>query len=517
MMATTVHLSPALLDSRLDAVYYSPAYLANHEALVRSSVGRAHLNTLVKAGRRAVYFSTDTLDAEEAPEHWIPFLTADDLSDDGCFVNLDAQKRVSPEFAEQYPNGRLRSNELLVKVKGPNQTTAYNETEPERAVLVSGTIWGALVDTALVDPYYLVAALSCHYSATARNRLRTNTNVEFLAAEDLLDLLVPIPLSPLAQTFIGNQLRRAKFLRDLGKRLQATGNDYFANYQPDQTTLMAERAYRARTSNLSEARLDPTFYHPGYVALDNKLSSLSCRPIWKVAGLPNDAWGQSDAIIQYFEIGDVDISTGLIKGNPISNADAPASAQKLIQPWDVVVATVRPNRKNVGIVLPDENPLPKVASSAFAVLRFENPQDACFYHAWLRTDAGTNQLVRWNAGSTYPTIEREVPSLILAPAVSESDRQRIGAIWMTGLCSFSHSQSLKAAAKLVVDSLIEGKVTEAELVAAQEALERGDATADRALLRRLTRHSLDAPGQPPLFPDLDGLYALLAQTREGTA
>ena len=43
---------------------------------------------------------------------------------------------------------------------------------------------------------------------------------------------------------------------------------------------------------------------------------------------------------------------------------------------------------------------------------------------------------------------------------------------------------------------------------------RGDATADRALLRRLTRQGLDVPGQPPLFPDLDALYTLLAQTPE---
>ena len=58
---------------------------------------------------------------------------------------------------------------------------------------------------------------------------------------------------------------------------------------------------------------------------------------------------------------------------------------------------------------------------------------------------------------------------------------------------------------------IEGKVTEAELVATQEALERGDYATDRVFLRRLSRHGLDGPGQPPLFPDLDALYALLAK------
>ena len=76
------------------------------------------------------------------------------------------------------------------------------------------------------------------------------------------------------------------------------------------------------------------------------------------------------------------------------------------------------------------------------------------------------------------------------------------------------AEKITSSAKLLVEALIEGKVTEAELVAAHEALERGDDTADRALLRRLTRNGLDIAGQPPLFPDLDALYTLLAQTRE---
>jgi type I restriction enzyme S subunit len=65
---------------------------------------------------------------------------------------------------------------------------------------------------------------------------------------------------------------------------------------------------------------------------------------------------------------------------------------------------------------------------------------------------------------------------------------------------------------MLIEALIDGKVTETDLVAAQEALERGDNSADRALLRRLTRQGIDAPDQPPLFPDLDALYTLLAES-----
>jgi type I restriction enzyme S subunit len=71
---------------------------------------------------------------------------------------------------------------------------------------------------------------------------------------------------------------------------------------------------------------------------------------------------------------------------------------------------------------------------------------------------------------------------------------------------------LTAAAKLLVEALIEGKLSESELKEAQEALERGEREADRAILARLTRKGIDVAGEAPLFPDLDVLYDAIDQT-----
>ncbi|HIJ42185.1 MAG TPA: hypothetical protein HPP90_14090 [Deltaproteobacteria bacterium] len=40
-------------------------------------------------------------------------------------------------------------------------------------------------------------------------------------------------------------------------------------------------------------------------------------------------------------------------------------------------------------------------------------------------------------------------------------------------------------------------------------MEAGDRTPDREILTRLTRKGTDETGEPPLFPDLDGLYSAL--------
>ncbi|MEH2241594.1 hypothetical protein [Nostoc sp.] len=177
MMASIVRLNAQRLSDRLDAVYYHPLFLDNEDRLKSSSIKISRLKNIVKEGRRSIYFGTETLENDDVPNNWIPFLTADDFWENGFFVNLNSCRRVSPKFAEQYPKGQLRGNELLVKVKGPNQITAYNEMPPENRVLVSGTIWGALVKKEQVDPHYLVSVLSCPYAVIARSRLRTNLNV----------------------------------------------------------------------------------------------------------------------------------------------------------------------------------------------------------------------------------------------------------------------------------------------------------------------------------------------------
>ncbi len=60
-----------------------------------------------------------------------------------------------------------------------------------------------------------------------------------------------------------------------------------------------------------------------------------------------------------------------------------------------------------------------------------------------------------------------------------------------------------AAATRLVEDLIEGRISESDIVTAQKALEAGDRGADRAILKSLRQS--DAPDAKPLIPDLDAL------------
>lgn len=65
---------------------------------------------------------------------------------------------------------------------------------------------------------------------------------------------------------------------------------------------------------------------------------------------------------------------------------------------------------------------------------------------------------------------------------------------------------LVTAARLLIELLIEGSVTETELIEIQRASEHGNLKLDRELLARLTLNGLDVANSPKLFPDLDTFY-----------
>ena len=198
---------------------------------------------------------------------------------------------------------------------------------------------------------------------------------------------------------------------------------------------------------------------------------------------------------------------GVLWPNRILVADAPSRAQIVVEPWDVLLSTVRPNRKNVGVVPAANDALPLVASNGFSALRFRTPASAAFHHAFLRSDAATQQLMRWNSGATYPAIEGNVPLRVLAPKYDDQVVNDCGERWLTKFSAIDVSTRLNAAAEQLVERLIEGNISKSDLVTAQKALEAGDRDDDRGLLKALRRG--EAATAPALFPDVDALYSLL--------
>jgi type I restriction enzyme S subunit len=111
-------------------------------------------------------------------------------------------------------------------------------------------------------------------------------------------------------------------------------------------------------------------------------------------------------------------------------------------------------------------------------------------------------------GATRPAIDYPGVKSLLIRVPDPSVQKVVGDAVRLGVLTRGCAMELISAAKVLVEALIEGKVSEAELQAAHD-----DREADREMLRSLTVKGLDVAGAPQLFADLNGLYQAIEETR----
>lgn len=138
---------------------------------------------------------------------------------------------------------------------------------------------------------------------------------------------------------------------------------------------------------------------------------------------------------------------------------------------------------------------------------------ASYVHAYLMTEAGYTQwqaIVRGISAGIHPSdvarIRIPVPedrSLLETMAVKADD------LYIQAGLAQEVSRLLTIAAKNLVEALIEGQLTEQQLIQAQQTLDDGDNSLDQAILSKLSSEGYAIEDAKPLFSDLDELYRLL--------
>ena len=119
----------------------------------------------------------------------------------------------------------------------------------------------------------------------------------------------------------------------------------------------------------------------------------------------------------YIEISDVDGDTLSVSAKQTASAEAPSRARTLVKKGDILISTVRPERKTLGVV--PSNLDGAVCSTGFAVLRAEGITPLALA-ALLRTDFVTYQLLRNNVGIAYPAIESKILTELILPVDHEA-------------------------------------------------------------------------------------------------
>ena len=135
-----------------------------------------------------------------------------------------------------------------------------------------------------------------------------------------------------------------------------------------------------------------------------------------VADLANDRFDPrrlGDETFRYIEISDVVARDCTVHAKDVPTAEAPSRARKLVRTADVLLSTVRPDRRTIGTVPAHLDRA--VCSTGLAVIRPREGVDGVLLARLLQTDFVTLQLLRNNIGIAYPAIDEECLADVVLP------------------------------------------------------------------------------------------------------
>ena len=310
-----------------------------------------------------------------------------------------------------------------------------------------------------------------------------------------------------AQKYIGDKVRQAEQLRAWAKRLRASVDDKLnsLNLPINEPPQLLNRV----SVQTMEDRLDPRPYRSHYLHLVNEIEKLPHDSISSVVGLASGCPVSSKdflenagiPLVRIRNIGFDDfigLDTGVSK-------DVYQDASKYQAKEKMVVVGMDGIFRSQFFVA-DE--LPMLVNQRVAMLVPQKIRGELLTH-WLNRPEGQMQLNQWAVKTTVEHTSLSDIGRVLIPRLNENLENKLADDLLNARLAFRYAKFLTQTAKALVEALIEGQLTEQQLIQAQQALEDCDNSLDQAILSKLSNEGFAIDGATPLFSDLDELYRLL--------
>lgn len=500
---------------RIDAWYYKPEFIAMQHA-TEASGKCASIGQLIDSDHGIAGGATPL--GAEYSEGRVRFYRTSEVHD--CMVDPYSAVRLSDEQDETLSRSRLAEGDVLLTITGAD----FGHAGAVGRVHLPGNISQHSVRLRIeqTDAHYLVAYLECKYGQAAIWRNVYGATRPAIDYPGVRSIVVRVPETPV-QTYIGDKVRQAERLRVRAREQISNAEMLFNSAVAWSAELERRPKYRRIDPSQIEGRLDGNFNSPQRILLLehirrhsipidtlSEITNISAMIGWK--GLTTEYYTEHGPWL----LRGVEFKEGVIEFNELVSIDQDKfDEQPQIHLKEGDVALTKDGTIGKAIVVPKlSNQM--AAGSTVARLRplhkcklGKAPIDPYYLeyainHQFLQIQVGS-----FATGLAQPHITQEWIARLQIPRCA-SEAQIVSEVR-------KHHEMLTTAilltesAKYLVEALIDGKVGEDELKAAQEALERGDTSLDRAMLQRMTRKGMDVVGEPALFLDLDALYTTLAE------
>lgn len=497
----------SILVERLDPNFYQPSLVEN-DKLIKSK-GWVELQSLYEASGIGNTSAVERYYSEAADS--IPYISGKVIK--SFNIDLDECQRISLDsHKNELTKSALKPTDVLVIRKGDMGNACVVPSEVNEANCSSEVIY--LKMKASSDPYYLVSYLNCDQGQKAFKRLGRGTIIPGVSLLDVPRLPIP-KVSEFVQKYIGDKVRQAEQLRAWAKLLRTSVDAHLnsLNLPINEPPALLNRV----SAQTMEDRLDPRPYRTHYLCLVREIEKLPHDSISTLVELASGCPVSSNDFLENSGIPLVRIRNigfddfiGLDTG---VSQDVYQDATKY-QAKDKMIVVGMDGIFRSQFFISDE--LPMLVNQRVAMLSPQNIRGELLTH-WLNRPEGQMLLNQWAVKTTVEHTSLSDIGRVLIPRLDKSLENKLADYLLNARLAYRYAKFLTQVAKTLVEALIEGQLTEQQLIQAQQALEDGDNSFDQAILSKLSAEGYAIEGATPLFSDVDELYSLLEEAAQAEA
>lgn len=495
-----------LLEDRLDAEFYSLEQIKNHKTLqdygvIPLSAYCNGINVGYTGELTSVYRDQGT--------------TLYRVSDiNGIFLSNDDVNYVPDDFAANNSQIWIRDNDIVFAAVGNTigkvalKTVSMPDGVCSRALMIARPL------TDKIDSSFLIAYLATKYAQKSLLRGISGSAQPVLNTPLIANLPV-ITAESLSQKYIGDKVRQAEQLGAWAKRLEQVSSFMFAN-------ALAELGYKQKKSTKIvrtklEDRLDPAFYDEKFSFFDESWFKINSEPLKQF--IESGSYGVLPSSNSYGKV-----NVRFIRATDLKNANIDPTCFTYV-PEEEVADKAKVSKGDILMEIKGAISTCELAESHLAgtyingsIFRFtpkgiNNAYLAYFLSSTIKElyceRVSVNNIISYlDLASLH-----ELPVIRLKNDIEEFLAKNLININLAKKIAFALTRS----AKTLVESLIEGQLTEQQLIQAQQALEDGDNSLDQAIISKLSAEGYAIEGATPLFSDVDELYSLLEDAAQAEA
>lgn len=489
---------------RLDTGFYSKEFYAARAQILRSGFSLEPIGAVCEPWQFGAYaLCNDIVWSNE--KEGIPFLKAEAI--ESPLVNDSPLSYVTKATHSLLSKSALKAGDIIMSTSGtvgrlavlPDAIPVANSNQDTIKFSLSGSSY---------DSHFVAAWLTSSYAQAFMNREAGGAVQQHIYLYNFKRLPL-LKLSPNGQKYIGDKVRQAERLRAWSKARGASIDALASNEAMKSACEITQKQHnRPQLDDLSH-RLDPKYYGNRAVAVFRQAKALGKPLSSLVKGIAN---GFEERV--FFDTGRDYITVTEVSSGRLDLSTAPKISDSTEVPDKATInercaLIVRTGSIGTAVKV-DARDRGAVISSHLIRLEFADEADAAAVAAYLCSPAGKVLQHKISYGAVQPQIGQDELLALPIPQFVLDEKEQFLTLLTEKESAIRASKALTTTAKVLVEALIEGRLTETELIAAEQALQAGNDQLDRRILNRLKTDDIDGQGGM-LFGDLDELYRLLAQ------